>query len=193
MKTSCGALLYTYNPAGSIGIILGCENGLWLPFKGCTEDNETYEQTAIREVEEETCGVVKLNSINLEHKFASKRKQYYIGLSLVDYGVIDRFNESIKNESRASHCEKKELQFFDLKSVLSDTRIHNITKASIKYYWNKLNSGSHCAFDTPGRKQSVSIQFAKRMVSLNGVIPVHFSYTSNWFNQKRVRLSRVCA
>lgn len=138
MKVSCGAIFYTYDPYGNIGIILGLEGDDWLPFKGCNEKGETYEETAIREIYEETCGLIRVDKISLDHAFASKRKKYYIGLIYVDYDIIEKFSQLRKAEDRPNFIEKKSLRFFNLDTVLFNNYVHGISKASIKYYWNKL-------------------------------------------------------
>ena len=139
MISSCGALFYSYDPCNRLGIILGQERGAWLPFKGCNETGETLNQTAIREIKEETCGLVNIKSILLEHQFTSKRKHYYIGLCQVSYDIIEEFSKIRAVENRAAYCEKKKLRFFLLNGILDNKIIHDITKASIKYYWNYLN------------------------------------------------------
>lgn len=141
MKNSCGALFYTYDPSGVIGIILGEEGrSEWLPFKGCNNNDETYEAAAMREIKEETCGIVHLDEIVLEHVFSSKRKNYFIGLCYVPYTTIRQFDEKIKTETREEFCEKKRLKFFALNEVMQSSYVHNISKASIEYYWNRLTS-----------------------------------------------------
>jgi hypothetical protein len=138
MKTSCGALFYSYDNEGNLGIILGLEGVDWLPFKGCNEIGETFEQTAIREIKEETCGLIVIENINLEHRFTSKRKHYCIGLCEVPYDIIDKFADLRANECRHEYNEKRKLRFFKVQETLHSDMIHNISKASIKYYWNKL-------------------------------------------------------
>lgn len=138
MKSSCGALFYAYDPAGKLGIILGLEGKKWLPFKGCNEPGESLEQTAIREIREETCGLIDISHIDLEHQFTSKRKHYYIGLCEVPYDCIQLFEDLRVDEERNEYLEKKKLKFFPFDEVLYDDLVHNITKASIRYYWNHL-------------------------------------------------------
>jgi hypothetical protein len=141
MQNSCGALFYTHDPNGVMGIILGEEGrSEWLPFKGCNNNDETYEAAAIREIKEETCGIVHLDEIVLEHVFSSKRKNYFIGLCYVPYTTIKQFDEKIKTETREEFCEKKRLKFFALSEVMQSSYVHNISKASIGYYWNRLTS-----------------------------------------------------
>lgn len=152
MKNSCGALFYTYHPNGNLGIVLGLEGFAWLPFKGCNEQNETFEETAIREIFEETAGLVNIPYINLQHKFTSKRKNYYIGLIQIQYDIIDKFNNSKFAELRPEYKEKKELKFFPIETILLDNTVHEISKASIKYYWNllqkKINMRNYEIYDS---------------------------------------------
>jgi len=139
MRDSCGAILYTYDLNGVLGIILGEEGNKWFPFKGCVKKGESFEETAIREIKEETCGLLCLDNISLEHKFSSKRKNYYIGLCYAPYNIIEDFDNKIKLETRMDYKEKKRLKFFPINiAILYNNDIHSITKSSIEFYWNKL-------------------------------------------------------
>jgi len=142
-KNSCGAIFYTFNLNNVIGVVLGDEGEdkeEWLPFKGCAEDDETLEDAAKREILEESGGLVMVDNINLEHRFSTKRKNYYIGLVKVPYDIVDIYNNRITNETRYAFKEKKKLKFFPLNEVLSNENIHNLTKSSIIYFWDRLNS-----------------------------------------------------
>lgn len=138
MRHSCGAILYAFDPKGQLGIILGLEGYHWLPFKGGPEKNETFEEAAIREIYEETCKIVKLDYINLKHNFKSKHKSYHIGLVKVNYNIIENFKKKRKRENKNIYKEKKEIAFFPLNIVRTHTAVHNITLASINYYWDQL-------------------------------------------------------
>lgn len=141
-KQSCGAIFYTFDPNGQIGIILGNESRTdqeaWLPFKGLVQPGETYEQTAKREVLEETCGLVNIESINLNHHFSTKYKDYHIGLCEVPFDIIEQFAQKKKTETREEFLEKKELRFFPLKTVLGAPNVHSISRASIIFYQDLL-------------------------------------------------------
>jgi ADP-ribose pyrophosphatase YjhB (NUDIX family) len=142
-KHSCGAIFYTFSPSGELGVILGDEGKdreEWLPFKGCAEDNETYEQAAIREIKEESGGLIDINNIHLEHNFSTRRKHYHIGLVEVPYDIIEKYNSSRVFETRNEFREKKEMRFFSLTTVLITCNIHSISRASIKYYWERLKN-----------------------------------------------------
>lgn len=137
-RQSCGAILYTFDPNGKLGIILGEEKGNWLPFKGRNEGYETWEETARREIFEETGGLLKVDKISLDHVFATSFKIYRIGLLYVDYSIIDAFDEVRKYEVRYAFLEKSKLKFFAINEVLKDPSVHNMSKASIQFYWDKL-------------------------------------------------------
>lgn len=151
-KKSCGAILYTFNPDGELGVILGDEsrNAMdgWLPFKGGCREDETVQQAAIREIYEETCGLVKLETIDLQHKFTTKRKEYHIGLCGVSYELIHTFDIARKKEYREDFMEKKELKFFKFPGVLKDTSVHNISKSSILFYKDVLENLQNSSADT---------------------------------------------
>lgn len=141
MKHSCGAILYSFEPeTHDIGIILGLEHRYWLPFKGCTEFGEDYESAAIREIYEETCGLVDVNSIQLEHNFYTSKKHYHIGLTYADYNIVNDFDkERKKHKNNKAFIEKTKLKFFTLKNLKKHmSKIHKLTKSSIIYYWDKL-------------------------------------------------------
>lgn len=141
---SCGALFYTISPTGVIGVILGDESRKgtpeWLPFKGCVENNETYEETAKREIKEESGGLIVVDNIKLEHIFSTKRKTYHIGLVKVPYCIIEKYNSRRHLETRNEYTEKKELKFFPIDEVLLDYTVHSISRASIKYYWQRIQA-----------------------------------------------------
>jgi len=59
----------------------------WNFFKGKMEDKETFEETAIREMFEETNILVKKNQ--LENLFEQTNKKKNLGVYLVDFNVIN--------------------------------------------------------------------------------------------------------
>lgn len=140
MKISCGALFYTYNEKNQLGIILGLERGGWLPFKGCNEVNETYEQTAIREVAEETCFLISLPNISLDHTFSSHIKIYKIGLCYVPFEFIAEFARVRQHEQREKSKEKYEVKFFPIKTIRQNFTIHPLAIKSINHYWDILHN-----------------------------------------------------
>lgn len=138
MRHSCGAILYAYDQNGDLGIILGMERTYWLPFKGGCETGETFEETAIREVYEETCKLVKLNKIVLGHKFTTKHKHYHIGLCEVPYNIIKTFHKCRNAETETSYREKQSIKFFLLSELRGNNEIHKISHARINYFWRQL-------------------------------------------------------
>lgn len=142
-KNSCGAIFCTISDQGVFGIILGDEGitniPSWLPFKGCVENDETYEQTAIREIKEESCNLVDISTIKLNFNFSTRNKTYHLGLVKVPYDIIAKFNEARQLETRREYVEKKALKFFSLKSLRNDDAIHHISQKVIKYYWTALH------------------------------------------------------
>lgn len=142
-RHSCGAILYTvYN--NKIFIVLGMEKGQWFPFKGTRERGETNEQTAIREINEETCGVVKLKNIELKCHFSTKRKHYHIGLIKIESDVIGKFYKSRAQITVNNYdndydvfLEKSDIKMFPLESIFNND-FHSITTIPIKYYFPHL-------------------------------------------------------
>lgn len=137
MKISCGAIFYSYDIYGNLGFILGEEYNTWLPFKGCKDYNETNEETAIREIYEETCGLVKITDINLDLVFNTKNKLYYIGLIEVPYNILNKFKNIRKVATDPCSIEKTRMRFFKLTN-LPKMRFHKITKKCIDFYYNYL-------------------------------------------------------
>jgi ADP-ribose pyrophosphatase YjhB (NUDIX family) len=138
MRHSCGAILYTYDPNGDLGIILGMEGTHWLPFKGGCEGDETIEETAVREIYEETCGLVHVTKISLDHVFNSKHKHYHIGLYEVPYDIIRQFPKKRKEATEKRFMEKQSVKFFPLTGLRCNKNIHSITRASIKFFWDQF-------------------------------------------------------
>lgn len=138
MKHSCGALLFTFDERGNILIVLGSEGEplRWFNFKGCCDEHETYEQAAMREIYEETRGLVQLNSISLDHVFQTKNKYYHIGLVYVPMDIIHKFYQIDENLLPPEQKEKKQIRVFSILECLLSERIHSITKESILYYWS---------------------------------------------------------
>jgi 8-oxo-dGTP pyrophosphatase MutT (NUDIX family) len=134
-KHSCGAILYT-TIEGVHYMILGKENGDWFPFKGTREGNETNEQAAIREVYEETCGLVRVSDITLYCHYSTKRKHYHIGLIYVDPDIISKFNKKRNNPSlKIAPCfiEKSEIALFRI-DKLRFRKFHKVSMIPILFY-----------------------------------------------------------
>ncbi len=187
-RKSCGAIFYAFNPNGQLGIILGTEARTvvesWLPFKGGCHENETHEETAIREIYEETGGLVQLDSINLYHKFSTKRKIYHIGICEVPYDIIEKFDKLRSSETRAEFLEKKQLGFFLYPDVLKDPAVHNISRASILFYKNfldniKANNKKNIKNVIGLRSRYLGIQSETPMFKLSRPRQFNASYTPN--------------
>ncbi len=132
---SCGSILYTvYN--NKIYVVLGQEHDDWFPFKGKCEKGETYEQAAVREIEEETCKLIKLspNDVKLECEFSTSRKHYHIGLNFVPYTFIGEFYEMRKNTNEKKCLEKTNIKMFDLEK-LNQFLFHDVTLIPLKFYY----------------------------------------------------------
>lgn len=137
---SCGSILYTiYN--NKIYIILGKEHGDWFPFKGKCEQGETYEQAAVREIEEETCKLVKLNpnDISLNCHFSTSRKYYHIGLNFVPYTFIKEFYFTRKLIEDKKYLEKTHIKMFEL-SKIDKYLFHQVTSIPLIYYYPFLKN-----------------------------------------------------
>jgi hypothetical protein len=148
-KHSCGAILYTIYD-NKIYIVLGMEKGQWFPFKGGKEKDETNEIAAIREIYEETCGVIKLKNITLKCHYSTKRKHYHIGLIKIPLNTIEKFSinrKYILNNLKLKNChnnydaylEKSDIKMFSLESIFSNN-FHEVTIKPIKYYYTYLKS-----------------------------------------------------
>jgi len=137
-KHSCGAIFYTIYKK-KIYIILGKERGDWFPFKGIMEKNETMKQTAIREIMEETCSLIKIkeNDISLDCSFSTCRKNYHIGLIYVQPDIITNFYKIRDTFNDKKFLEKTDIRMFSLFKI-SKYRFHQITKIPISFYWNFL-------------------------------------------------------
>lgn len=136
---SCGAILYTIHN-NKVYIILGKEHGDWFPFKGCSEHGETPEETAVREIEEETINIIKVDpdDIELQCTYTTSRKTYHIGLVYVNPNFVRFFNIKRKKiiENKSIHkkfLEKSYVKMFSLESLkLYD--FHTITNIPINFY-----------------------------------------------------------
>jgi len=161
-KESCGAIFYSFDDDQRIGIILGLEGNHWLPFKGCKEENETAEDAAMREIREETCDLVKLNHIDLEHQFSTRYKNYRIGLCQVPYNIVKLFDCVNKRYKDYEYKEKLKLKFFTLDEIFEDNQVHFLSRLSVRHYWTKLLSISkEFPLKVNYRRQSVCVDFAR--------------------------------
>ena len=141
---SCGAILYSYDENGNMGFILGkeeiCDGGKlkWYPFKGCSDKNETLEQTAIREVFEETGGLVKIEKIDLYLAFTTPKKQYYIGLHYAPYSIVEKYNNMNKDILNDAFKEKKEIKFFLYSEIKKEKDLADMTKKMLNFFKDEI-------------------------------------------------------
>jgi hypothetical protein len=163
-KHSSGAILYTiYNH--KVYIVLGQEKGDYFPFKGVRENYETNKQTAIREIFEETCGVLTIKNINLLCNFSTKRKCYHIGLVYISLNEIEQFNinkKKIENdieniEKNWIYLEKTDMKIFKL-DYLNKYKFHEITYKPIKFYQKQLTHIQNSMQNSMQKSMQKSIQ-----------------------------------
>ena len=142
-------MLYTIHD-NKVYVVLGKEMGNWFPFKGTREHGETNEQAAIREIREETCGAVNIDSIELECNFSTKRKHYHIGLVKISREQINIFyanKEKLLKEWQSGGCkedeykweymEKNDIKMFHIENIFRK-QFHEISYIPIKHYYKKL-------------------------------------------------------
>jgi len=136
-KHSCGAILYIIENS-TVYIILGMEKGQWFPFKGIREKGETNDEAAIREINEETCGSVSINYIDLKCNYTTKRKHYHIGLVRIYKNQFMNFYRNRdymlnRYDNRINFLEKNKIKMFEIENILSND-FHEITITPIMYY-----------------------------------------------------------
>ena len=114
----------------------------WFPFKGTVESGESYNEAAIREIHEETMGIVKCDSIELTCNFATKYKHYHIGLVEVKNTFVDEFFEK---QDTMVHMRYDKPEIFEKSHVcmfsiteLETTPWHNITFKIIRFFLPEL-------------------------------------------------------
>lgn len=101
-----GGILYTLSPDGIFGIILGHQYGKLFPFKGGKLDGENDLMAAKREIEEETCGLVKVGKgFSLTETVIFKNRVWKLGFYPVSYSIIGKFN--VQRDWEATHSARK--------------------------------------------------------------------------------------
>ena len=122
MKNSCGAVLFCF-VNHKIHIILGKEYQDYFHFKGTCTKSETLEQAAIREVYEETLGIVNVSRLPLLCTHVqTKKKKYHLGLICVQPSFVSQFtskrkrvlNNSLSQFSDKRFLEKQHVALFPL-------------------------------------------------------------------------------
>jgi len=177
-KHSAGALIFTVYD-NEIFIVLGMEKNEWFPFKGTKNNNESLKSTAIREIFEETCGLVVLNDIHLDCKYSTKRKYYHIGLAFVNINIIKKFHKNRKfyeetdiNDENYKYLEKTDIKLFNI-NKLSLYQFHNITDIPIQFYKKFLNDLQQKFYD--------NIDIKKKGVKKN-INKIIYNYSNNNIN-----------
>ena len=140
LKISCGAVLYTIINK-RVYLVLGKEYENYYHYKGGCHSNETFEETAIREIYEETMGLVKLDNIILDcRNTITKNKRYILGLVYIEPIIIHQFNERKKlGNTCFPECfnEKDDMKLFSLECIFN----LDLPKPTIKpilFYYKKL-------------------------------------------------------
>lgn len=151
MPHSCGALLYTIDPQGRLGVVLGREFGSWCLFKGCQEPGESFEECAEREIFEETGGLLRVKRPYLGCHFSNRVKTYHIGLEYLPYELIGAFNGRRAHENPVFN-EKDEMRFFEYGKLNLDEH-HMHVRVAIQYYADQL--------DIIAQRQSKHMDFVK--------------------------------
>ena len=136
-KHSCGAILYTiYN--NSVCVVLGMEKGQWFPFKGLREKGETNVEAAIREIREETCDAVHINTLELDCNYSTKRKHYHIGLHQITLQeIMQFFHNRYNNDFNSAYLEKEDIKLFPIDHI-QEFDFHEITRIPIDFYYQYL-------------------------------------------------------
>lgn len=137
-KHSCGAIFYTIKD-NKVYIILGKEKGDWFPFKGTCEYDETYEETAVREILEESCGIVNISPDNiiLDCHYSTSRKYYHIGLVYVLPTMVNDFYKIRRTHTSEKYLEKTDVKMFNINNILYK-KMHHITMTPIIHYFTYL-------------------------------------------------------
>jgi hypothetical protein len=136
---TAGAVLVTVRPSdGVFGALLGYQEkgerdakmfpypGYWTPHKGRMDESERGfpKKTAIREVFEETAGLVSLEEKDIEFCYTLKpnpSEKYLnetnLALVMVPYSVLTRFAEAREQQVSAECKEKLNLAFFPIQAI----------------------------------------------------------------------------
>lgn len=168
-KCSAGAILYTI-VENKIYYILGSETP-WgvkpqkfdiyaqkfnvnkfdyrslFPFKGSIETyDKSLIETAIREIYEETLGLIKIDNINFDICFKSnKEKSYFIGFIEIDKSFVPNFNILRKDTEKMltysdNFKEKIGVVALPIECILENEKISRISRYPILQHYIKYSS-----------------------------------------------------
>lgn len=111
-EKSCGAVIYKYIDNELFILLLKHNLGHWSFAKGHVEDSETEQETAIREIREETNLDVTINS---DFRYVITYSPYEGAIKDVVYFLATTNNDNIK----AQQSEISEIKWFKYEDAIS--------------------------------------------------------------------------
>ena len=154
MPSGAGVLLVCHNR-----VLLGKESDGWSGFGGKSEYRETSLQTAARETQEETAGIVSAEWIQVQRRTRYESRtpsgavfQLYIIFVLEEF-AIDDFQSRRDTLQAAPYREKTELRWVDLDKVRQLRLRHGFQGD-----WECIRMAIECAFQTrhPSRCENLT-------------------------------------
>lgn len=134
-EKSCGAIIYKYENNELYILLLKHNQGHWAFAKGHIEENETEEETAIREIKEETNLEVKIDT-NFRYITTYSPKENTI--KDVVYFIATPKSTNIKEQIE----EISQIKWFKKEDSLNQVTYNDdkeVLKNAIKYIENKYN------------------------------------------------------
>jgi len=132
-EKSCGAVVYKYQDGELFVLLLKHKNGgHWAFPKGHVEKNETEEETALREIKEETSLIVKLDTGFRETNSFSPKTD-------VIKDVIYFAAQVISGELEAQAEEITDIHWFQIEEAIDIATYDNDKKMLMKFK-NYINS-----------------------------------------------------
>jgi hypothetical protein len=128
-------------------ILFSCGKGLISDAGGTIESNDSIEQTAIRELFEESCGIININDKDLEKKSVyldifnqNKNNEFYKKLYRAYFILIDNINLS---ELLHYYVNLKKFKPYDRNPFTETYGIHLIKLDWIHYYNEYIYMNTH--------------------------------------------------
>jgi hypothetical protein len=128
-------------------ILFSCGKGLISDAGGTIELNDSIEQTAIRELYEESCGIININDKDLEKKSVyldiinqDKNNEFYKKLYRAYFILIDNINLS---DLLHYYVNLKKFKPFDRNPFTETYGIHLIKLDWIHYYNDNIYMNTH--------------------------------------------------